>query len=54
MTIKSGTSVVSNSEFKYQSEVKYTGLDTRPYSGQYWGTGTFRSGNCDIALNGNV
>ncbi|HHU73282.1 MAG TPA: hypothetical protein GXZ28_01460 [Clostridiales bacterium] len=44
-----------NSEFKYQSEVKYTGLDTRPYSGQYWGTKVpFRSGNCDIALNGNV
>ena len=44
-----------SSEFKYVSEVKFTGYDTCPYSGSGWGTKIpFDAGNCDIALNGNI
>lgn len=44
-----------NSDFEYISEVNYTGAETRPYTGLEWGTCIpFWSGNCDIALNGNI
>lgn len=44
-----------NSDFEYVSEVTFTGNDTCTYTGTEWGTKEpFRSGNCDIALNGNI
>jgi len=44
-----------NSDFEYVSEVTFTGNDTCTYSGTEWGTKVpFKSGNCDIALNGNI
>ncbi|NLK75680.1 MAG: hypothetical protein GX288_10400 [Clostridiales bacterium] len=44
-----------DSDFKYVSEVQYTGAETGPYPGLEWGTKLpFDAGNCDIALNGNI
>ena len=44
-----------NSNFEYQSEVKYKGSETCPYPEMEWGTRyPFDAGNCDIALDGNT